>query len=388
MHTLRGADQRVALDATLAVVLAALGVAEVVVPFTTVTGSGSMGLALGLVLISCLPLVLRARYPLPVLLLCTVPWAVTTFVTDVPVLLWGGLVPMALATYSVARHGRGRHAPIGSAVAVTALGLMAIGNEALQSFGQLFFPALVLLAAWVTGHSIERKHRVAVSSIARADGVEARSREDTLLAIAEERSRIARELHDVVAHAVTAMVVQAGAAAQVVEENPDYARGALNQIRDTGAHALDEMRRVVSALRETDEQPSLAPQPGVADLPALVAASGTTTTRVRLVVAGSPPPVSAGLGLAAYRIVQESLTNAHRHAGATEVVVSLAYEPEGMVIEVRDDGVGQAVGTSVGRSGHGLIGMRERVAVHGGRIDFSSGDGFLVRAWLPSGGQP
>ncbi len=383
MDPMRGADQRVALDASLAVILATLGVAEVVVPFATVTGSGSRDLAVVLVLISCLPLVARTRFPLPVLALTTVPWAVMALFTDVPVLLWGGLAPMAVATYSVARHGRGRDAQLGLALTITALALMAAGTEALQSFGQLFFPCLVLLAAWVAGRSIERKHRVAVASLARAAGVAARSREDTLLAIAEERARIARELHDVVAHAVTAMVVQAGAAGQVIDEDPDYARGALNRIRETGAQALEEMRRVVSALRDADEQPLLTPQPGVADLPALVAASGTTTTRVRLVIEGSPRPLAAGMGLAVYRIVQEALTNVHRHARATEVTVSLAYDPEGLQIEVHDDGVGQ----SVGSSGHGLIGMRERAAVHGGRVEFASSDGFLIRAWLPLGGE-
>lgn len=115
--------------------------------------------------------------------------------------------------------------------------------------------------------------------------------------------------------------------------------------------ALGEMRAVVSALRDDGEQPSLTPQPSVADLPALIAAAGTTATRVRLVVEGSPRPLTAGLDLAAYRIIQEALTNAHRHARATEVRVLLVYEPAGMRIEVHDDGVGQAVGPS----GHGLI---------------------------------
>lgn len=378
-----GAGRSVALDAGLAVLVACLGVTEVLVPLSTVTGTGTTGVAVALVLLSCLPLALRRRFPLPVLIVCTLPWGVVGLFTDVLVLFWGGLLPIAIAAYSVARHGRGREPYAGLAVLVVGIAVMGLGNEALQTVGELVFPCLGLVVAWVAGLVIARTHRVANASVRRAAAVEERSREETLLAIAEERGRIARELHDVVAHAVTAMVVQAGAARQVVGEDPDYVRQALNGIRATGSQALEEMRRVVSVLRTEGEDSSLSPQPGLGELPALVAASGTTLTRVQLNVEGSPQPLTAGQGLAAYRIVQEALTNAHRHSRARTVDVSVLYGSGKVRIEVRDDGVGHTTGSH----GHGLIGMRERAAAHGGHVEFESGSGFLVRACLPLGAQ-
>lgn len=145
------------------------------------------------------------------------------------------------------------------------------------------------------------------------------SREQILAAIADERARIARELHDIVAHTVTAIVVQAGAASQVVEVDPAYVRRSLDGIRQIGSEALDQMRLVVTLLRETDEDQPRDPQPGLADLPALVERSETESTRVRLEVDGEPRSIPAGADLAVYRIVQEALTNVHRHASATDV---------------------------------------------------------------------
>lgn len=374
-----GADRHLALDAGLAVLVACLGVTEVLVPLSTVTGTGTTGVAVALVLLTCLPLALRRRFPLPVLLVCTLPWGVVGLFTDVLVLLWGALLPIAIAAYSVARHGRGREPYAGLVVLVVGIAVMGLGNEGLRTVGELVFPCLGLMVSWTAGLVIGRTHRVADTSVRRVAAVEARSREETLLAIAEERARIARELHDVVAHAVTAMVVQAGAAQQVVGEDPEYVHEALSGIRRTGSQALDEMRRVVSVLRTDGEDSSLSPQPGVGELPALVAASSTTLTRVQLDVEGSPRPLTAGKGLAAYRIVQEALTNAHRHSRADTVTVSVVYGSETVWFEVRDDGIGHPAGSP----GHGLIGMRERAAAHGGHVEFESGNGFLVRAWLP-----
>lgn len=351
MGPVRGVDRELVLDGGLALLVAVLGVTEVLVPLSTMTGSGSSGVAVVLVLLSCLSLAARRRFPLTVLLVCILPWGALALFTDVLVLFWGGLAPIAIAAYSVARHGSGRQPYLGLVAIVVGLALMGVGSDALQSAGQLFFPALVLFVAWGGGLLIARTHRVASISVRRADAAEERSREETLLAIAEERARIARDLHDVVAHAVTAMVVQAGAAQQVVDEDPEYVGRALEGIRQTGSQALEEMRRVVDVLRSHTESHALSPQPGVADLPALVAASGTTSTRVRLDIEGTPRRLTESKGLAAYRVVQEAITNVHRHSGARTVTVKVAYGCDSVRIEIRDDGIGDIAGAA-GTPGH------------------------------------
>lgn len=372
-------DRRLAVDTALAGILAALGIAEAAVPFSTVTGQGRVDVAVALVLCCCVPLAVRRTYPLSVVILATLSWGVAGLLTDVLVLFWGALAPMAVAVYTVARVGRGSTPYVGLGVAALGLLLMVSGTEALQSVGELFFPSLVFLVTWLAGWVIGRKDHRFQASERRAEAVAQRSREEALLAIAEERTRIARELHDVVAHAVTAMVVQAGAAEQVMDDDRTLARTALASIRATGSQALDEMRRVVSLLRDAADDPARTHQPGLADLPALVAAASTTSTQVRLAVDGDPRPLAAGRDLAAYRIVQEAVTNAQRHARASQILVRVCYGPDQLALEVRDDGVGQQPGVP----GHGLIGMRERAAAYGGTVEISSGAGFTVRATLP-----
>jgi signal transduction histidine kinase len=199
-------------------------------------------------------------------------------------------------------------------------------------------------------------------------------------AIADERSRIARELHDIVAHAVSVMVVQAGAAEQVVDDDPAFARQALASIRSTGADALGEMRRVVAMLRDDSDGP-LRPQPGLDGLSALAEEARQAGLDVSVTVQGKPHLLPAGLELAAFRIVQEALTNVRRHSGASAAAVTLDYTDAAVVVQVRDDGSGGHESTE----GHGLIGMRERAALYGGRLETvpSAGQGFTVRAELP-----
>lgn len=194
-------------------------------------------------------------------------------------------------------------------------------------------------------------------------------------AVLTERKRIARELHDIVAHAMSVMVVQAGAAEQVVDADPAQARRSLEAIRATGAGALDELRRLVGMLREDGDVGALTPQPGLAGLGDLIDDAADGGLPVSLEVAGAQRELPAGVDLAAYRIVQESLTNARRHAvGATRVEVSVRFLPEALEVEVEDDGHGSpaTVGT-----GHGLVGMQERAAFY---------DGTLVAGALPARG--
>ena len=203
-------------------------------------------------------------------------------------------------------------------------------------------------------------------------------------AVIAERATIARELHDVVAHHMSVMVVQAGAARSVVETAPDAAADGLRQIEASGRTGLAEMRRLLEILKADHADGDLAPQPGLAHLDELLDGMRATGLRVEAVVEGEPRPLPPGVDLSAYRIVQEALTNSLRHAGGASARVRLRYEPDALDLEVIDDGPG-ATADNVG-GGHGLIGMRERAQLFGGEVEAGSrpGGGFAVRARLPS----
>ncbi|MGH3473634.1 MAG: sensor histidine kinase, partial [Aeromicrobium sp.] len=205
------------------------------------------------------------------------------------------------------------------------------------------------------------------------------SREQALQAAADERARIARELHDIVAHSVSVMVVQAGAAQKALDD-PEYVEMALGSIRSTGTTALEEMRRVVALIRDTESPADLQPQPDLASLRTLVTDMDIPTS---LSVEGAERPLSAAVALSAFRIVQEALTNVRRHSSASSVQVTLRYLPGSLEIEVTDDGVGAAVAAG----GNGLIGMRERAQMYGGTVAMTTapGEGFKIRAVLPMG---
>jgi signal transduction histidine kinase len=299
-------------------------------------------------------------------------------------LFFGQFVPMAVAVFSMARHGRDRVPLYGAVAGAGVLLFFDLVVEELQAPGEIVFHWGVFAIVWGFGVGLRRHELRAEASTRRAVEVEVRAAEQAMAAVLAERTRIARELHDIVAHSVSTMVVQAGAAEQVVDDDPEFVRRALGTIRATGSEALGEMRRVVAMLRDEDEPGALGPQPGVGSVPDLVDAARETGLDVRLAVTGDPVPLPAGVDLAAYRIVQEALTNARRHARASTVDVSLAFGADELAIEVRDDGVGAAAGPA---GGHGLAGMRERVLLYGGRLELGqpAGPGFVVRAFLPVG---
>jgi signal transduction histidine kinase len=201
-------------------------------------------------------------------------------------------------------------------------------------------------------------------------------------AVADERTRIARELHDVVAHAIGVMVVQAGAARTVVDRDPVAAKEAIGRVEETGRLGLGEMRRLIGVLTDDGSAAARFPQPGLDALDELVSTVRTAGLAVEVVRGGTARALSAGADLTAYRIVQEALTNVLRHAGAAHARVSLRYEETGLTIEVADDGHGP---TTPIDPGHGLIGMRERVGLFGGHLETAvrRGGGFIVRAQIP-----
>jgi signal transduction histidine kinase len=200
-------------------------------------------------------------------------------------------------------------------------------------------------------------------------------------AVAEERARIARELHDVIAHSVAVMTVQAGAAETMLGSDPARAAEPVRAVQETGRHALAEMKRLVGMLREDEEDLGLAPHPGLSRIDGLLAQVREAGLEVELEVDGPARPLAPGVDLSAYRIVQEALTNAIKHAGCAHLRVSIRYTDRDVQLEVADDGSGAGDGSG----GHGLIGMRERVAVFGGSLETTSPPtgGFVVRARLP-----
>jgi signal transduction histidine kinase len=221
----------------------------------------------------------------------------------------------------------------------------------------------------------------------RARQLERQREEKARTAVAEERGRIARELHDVVAHSVSVMVVQAQAGQRLLAD-PDLAGGAFRAIEASGREALVELRRLLGILRTGAEQPAIGPQPGLGSLGVLLEQVREAGLPVELRVEGEQVQLPPGVDLAAYRIVQEALTNTLKHAGSARAEIIVRYGPSAVELEVLDDGRGAPAATN--GSGHGLIGMRERVALYGGRLEAEprKAGGFAVRARLPLEGGP
>jgi signal transduction histidine kinase len=223
---------------------------------------------------------------------------------------------------------------------------------------------------------------VAMAGRQRRLAAERTSAEEARRRAGEERMRIARELHDVLAHNISLINVQAGVALHLMDEQPGQSRSALAAIKQASNDALGELRSVLDVLRQGDEAPPRAPASGLAELDSLVAGAGATGLEVRTRVEGTPRPLPAGTDLAAYRIVQESLTNVTRHAGPARATVRIAYNEKDLAVQVDDDGRGPS---GAGQAGNGIRGMRERVAALGGELSTGPrpGGGFRVLARLP-----
>ena len=238
-------------------------------------------------------------------------------------------------------------------------------------------------AAWVLGDNLRQRRQREHELEDKTERLEADREQSARKAVQDERSRIARELHDVVAHTVSVIVLHAGAARRIAAEKPEQARNALAAIETLGREASADMRRLVGVLRTPDDGAGdMEPQPSLARLDALVERIRQAGLDVRLHIEGEPRQLPPGIDLSAYRIVQEALTNTLRHADAQRAEVLVRYEPEGLELEISDNGRGQQPEPAVG---HGLIGMRERAAMFGGHLEAgpSPGAGFRVRVLLP-----
>jgi signal transduction histidine kinase len=269
----------------------------------------------------------------------------------------------------------------------------AVGGAALVVYhdpthepAELFFVPLLFSIGWLAGYALRERAEQAEAAEVRAAQAERERDATKRIAVAEERARIARELHDIVAHAVSVMVLQVGAVRHNLPGELDEDRDALTGVERTGRTALAEMRRLLAAMRREEDEVELGPQPGLDALEQLAADMGRAGLPVRVHLDGAPVPLSSAMDVSAYRIVQEGLTNALKHANATRADVTVRYAPDELQIEVRDDGRGKAGGDGLG---HGLVGVRERVKIFGGEMTAGSenGRGFVLSTRLPIGGE-
>src|ERR1700694_772831 len=331
-------------------------------------------------------MLLRRRAPLLVLVTLVVvykAWVYLFFPQGVQIPFSPVLI-VPILSYTTGAHTRGRRALLGATVLALffASGLWTLvqghptGNE--LTFGA------VLTVAWLIGKGMQRYRDLTISLRAQARQLEQERDERARLAVALERARIARELHDVIAHSVSVMVVQASAERKVLGQELKQTRDVLEMIERTGRQALVELRRMLGVLRRTDDTLLLAPQPRLSDLDSLIEQVREAGLPVAFHVEGSRVPVPAGVELSAYRIVQETLTNTLKHGGRAHAEVTLRYLGDHLELVVVDDGRGSAEGMRP-NDGHGLVGMRERVSMLGGSLHAGPREsgGFLVTATLP-----
>ena len=282
----------------------------------------------------------------------------------------------------MAAHGDRRSAIAGAAlvVAVTAAQLADGGG-----IEDVLSATLFLGVVWALGRWVRLRRSGTRRLEERARRLAAEGELNARLAVERERARIARELHDSIAHSVSVMVLQAGAAEQVVMDAPERARASLSAIQDVGRDAVDELRRLLTLLRSEDDTAPLAPQPGIAGLETLLAHVRDAGLPVDLTVEGTPEPLPTAIDLSAYRIVQEALTNTLKHAGPAHAQVTLRYSGHALELEVLDDGNGGGAPDPQAARGFGLAGMRERATLYGGVVQAGPRHegGYALRARLP-----
>jgi signal transduction histidine kinase len=324
-------------------------------------------------------LVLRRRFPVPVLLVVG-PVTVTYLLSGYPY----GPVVFSLVVALFTAVVRGHRVAAWLTASVLYAGHLALGRMVDSDMGSLM--VAVVVAAWLLVVLVlaeaARVQRARIMEARRTREEEARRR------ASEERLRIAQELHDVLAHNISLINVQAGVALHLMDDDPGQARTALTAIKQASKDALGELRSVLGVLRRLDEQAPRQPAPGLARLDELAGRAGAAGLRVRTEVAGEPRPLPAAVDLAAFRVVQESLTNVARHAGAAHVTVHVTYRDDDLVVRVDDDGAGAPTASSPG-TGSGILGMRERATALGGELVAGPrpGGGFRVVARLPLGGR-
>jgi len=364
----------------------------IAIELDTWLGAPSEGRALpalaGVVL--SLAVAVRRRWPLGGILVVLAAWTVGTALGGSSGGLQGApvVVPITLLFY-----GGGAFAPQRRSSWVLGLAVVVISVNSLVAGGRQAanLPAtalLGLLLPYALGAMVRARAARERAYRAQAERLDAGRDLGARAAVHEERARIARELHDVIAHSVSVMVIQAGGARLVLSTDPARAEASLRSVERAGRDALAEMRRLLGVLDAGKDPRALAPQPGLADIHDLLSRARASGLPTELRVDGEPATVSPALDLCAYRIVQEALTNAIKHAAPARAEVRVSWGRGAVELEISDDGRGPGAVATAG--GHGLAGMRERAALHGGRIESGARDsgGFVVRALLPLAREP
>jgi signal transduction histidine kinase len=369
-------------DALLAVVLAVTSVVPVLVKHDPSWGRPE-ALGVALALLSTGPVAWRARRPLTALAIVLAANAGCIYAAAPHQAAFQPFVALTLTAYSAGSRAEGRRALWVPPLLVVVTTPVFVAARLHGQYSGNIIPSFVwLVAAWATGRTV-RSWRHKNLALERANRELAAQRElQARAAVAVERGRIARELHDVVAHNVSMMVVQAGAASRVLHGEQPEVRNALEVIAATGRETVDEMRTLLGVLRSDDGPASLKPQPGLANLEQLVSGIREAGLPITLLIEGAPQPLPPALDLSAFRIVQEALTNTLKHAGPARAEVTVSYEDGLVSLEIADTGRGPGGGRG---TGHGLVGMRERAVMFGGELQVlpRPEGGFAVRARLP-----
>jgi signal transduction histidine kinase len=366
-----------------------VAVLAVVATLEVVLGRGSPGapqttlwFCIPAIVILVAPVFARRRFPFAGPAVYWLLAAGISFVDPLLIPYANALFPIGMADAFLLGNLRDVHrAGLGLAIVVCAAATL-VGNIPGHSVDQLVFIPLEFAISWVAGLAVRERAVQAEAAELRATQAEQERDVAARIAVAEERARIARELHDIVAHAVSVMVLQVGAVRHKLPVGLYEDREALRGVEHAGREALAEMRHLLDAMHDDGEDLQLGPQPGLDRLDALLQDVGRAGLPVRLHVDGDRVDLPRGIDISAYRIVQEGLTNALKHAHASQAEVALEYATGQLRIEVRDNGHGAA--TRNGR-GHGLIGIRERVKLYGGEMSTGSANrgGFTLSARLP-----
>jgi signal transduction histidine kinase len=366
-------DHPFATDAVLAFALLVLVLSEVLTSSGYLTGSEWVYVPVALLM--TLPLAWRRRSPLVVVVVVMSAFAAQSLILDPTPTPDVELVPAVIAVYSVGAAANLWLSVAGLGVSLAA-GLIWLG------IGDFLLPTVLFGGAWFAGRLVQKRQLYAQAFAERARVLELERDANARVAAAEERVRIAREMHDAVGHSVSVMVVQAGAERLALGEERPATREALLAIERTGREALAEMSRLLGILRKDGEGLSLAPRPSLAQIDALVQTVRDAGVPVALSVEGKPTELPPGVDVSAYRIVQEALTNVVKHAGPATATVVVRYGRRAVEVEVTDDGRGSVNGST---NGHGLVGMRERIELHGGTLEVGGRKtgGFAVKARLP-----
>ena len=334
------------------------------------------------ILVIVLPLLARRRFPFGAPAAMGVAAALTSFV-DTTVVPYDGVTFLVgcAALFLVGSLRDRAQAVAGFAVAEGVLAVV-LHNHPTLGVGDFVVASIIFAIVWTIAFGVGRKSVEADEAKERANRAEREREERARVAVAEERARIARELHGVVGHSVSVMTVQASGVRRLLRPDQEREREALLVVERTGREALAEMRRMVGVLRRPEEAPALAPQPSLDHLSRLVEQAREAGLPVELRIEGEATQLPAGVDLTAYRLVQEGLTNVVKHAQATRAEVLVNYGDGYLEVTVNDNG--QGVGNGDG-GGHGLVGMRERVSVYGGELDAGpqAGGGYRLRAKLP-----